>query len=152
MLDLVKKDFQIGKYYLLGLVFLIPSVSAMGLIMMIKYFGGIVLGIFILLTIILCLISSLVFINIDSSCRADELLLSLPIKRSVIVFSRYITSFLMTVFCLSLIYLTCLVLNHVILLQDQYFDIILTFRGIILISVLIIKECAAIVAVCSIMA
>jgi len=137
MLDLVKKDFQVGKYYLLGLMLLIPFVISLGLIMMIEYFGGIELGIFVLLTVILCLLSSLVFINIDSSCRADELLLSLPIKRSVIVYSRYITSFLMAAFCLILIYLTCLIFDHIVMVQDQYLDIILNYHGIILISVFV---------------
>lgn len=137
MLELVKKDFQIGKYYLLGLLLLIPFVISLGLIMMIKYFGGIEPGIFALLTVILCLLSSLIFINIDSSCRADELLMSLPIERSVIVYSRYITSFLMSVFCLLIIYLTCLIFSHIVMVQDQCLDIILDYHGIILISFLV---------------
>ncbi len=137
MFELVKKDFLIGKYYLLGLLLLIPFVSSLGLIMMIEYFGGIELGIFVLLTVILCLFSSLIFINIDASSRADELLLSLPIKRSVIVYSRYITSFLMAGFGLLLIYLTCLIFGHIVRVQDQYLDIILNYHGMILISVLV---------------
>ena len=131
MIELVKKDFLIGRYYFVGLFFLITFVTSMGLVTMIEYLGGIMPGVLVLLTLILCLISSLLFINIDSSCRADELFLSLPIKRQVIVYSRYLTSFIMVFFCLLLIYITCLVFVYIFRVEDQHFDLILNYRGIV---------------------
>ncbi|MFC2128921.1 ABC-2 transporter permease, partial [Bacteroidota bacterium] len=132
MIHLIKKDFLIGRYSILSLVLLVPFVTSMAILSMIDYFDGIILGVFVILSIIMSIFCSLIFINIDTSNRGDELIKSLPIDKSIIVYSRFITSFFMEISCLLLIYLASLFFDRVINIEDQNLSLIINYRGIII--------------------
>ena len=132
MFHLIKKDILIGRYYLLAMLLMVPFVTSMALLTMMDYFNGIVLGVFAILSIILSVFSSLMFINIDTVSRADELLKSLPVKKSTLVYSSFVSSFFMELLCIVLIYLTCLFFVYVIKSEDQYLSLIISYRGILI--------------------
>lgn len=132
MISLIKKDFLTGRYSILALFLLVPFITSMEILSMVDYFDGIILGVFAILSIIMSIFCSLIFINIDITNRGDELLKSLPINKSIIIYARFITSFLLEISCLLLIYLTSLFFARVINIEDEYLELIINYRGIII--------------------
>ena len=130
MFNLVKKDLKIGWIFLLVMTAVIPLMTLMSLVTMSEEFGGLVLGFFIPMIIILTMVSALIFIGIDEVYCADILYASLPLKRSKIVCARYFSSFLMTLLSLGLIVLTSLAVVHVMQKTDPLLKLFMNFRGI----------------------
>ncbi len=94
-------------------------------------FGGVILGFFTLTIIFLSIASSFVFIGVDYTCNAEIIYPSLPIKRSIIVYGRYVSSFLLTSSSFLLAVLVCYIAVHVFEKTDPVFDIILQWRAIV---------------------
>jgi len=67
MFDLVKKDFIIGGIFLAVIAAVIPFLTMMSVVTMIDTFGGLVLGFFIPMIIVICVGSSFIFIGIDAT-------------------------------------------------------------------------------------
>lgn len=129
MLNLIKKDFSAGRYFLIGITLLIPIITTLSIWCMVEDFDGIIIGIFTILVFGLCVVSSFVFIGVDSAGQADVLCASLPIHRSTIVFARYVSSFMLTMGSYLLVILTCFISIHIFHLSDPAFDLILSTRG-----------------------
>ncbi|MFC1556056.1 ABC-2 transporter permease, partial [candidate division KSB1 bacterium] len=130
MLDLIKKDFIAGALFFPAIVTFIPFLTTLMIFAMIDDFGGVIVGIFFFVVIALCMISSFLFIMIDSTQNADMVFASLPVRRSEIVLARYISSSLMSLFSYSVVLFTCFFAVHVFHQTDPFLDIILSFRGI----------------------
>lgn len=131
MFDLIKKNFMIGWLFLIGIVLLIPFISSIAIWAMLDDFGGLIVGIFTLLTIGICIGSAFLFIGIDSAHNAEKIFVSLPIERSKIIISHYFSSFLMIIFSLSIVIFSCLSSIYIFDKPDPAFDILLSTRGII---------------------
>jgi hypothetical protein len=131
MFDLIKKNFMIGWLFLIGIVLLIPFLSSIAIWAMLDDFGGLIVGVFTLLTIGICIGSAFLFIGIDNAQNAEKIFVSLPIERSTIIISHYISSFLMIIFSLSIVIFSCLSSIHIFDKTDPAFDILLSTRGII---------------------
>jgi len=131
MFDLVKKNFLIGWVFLIGIVLLIPFLSSIAIWAMLDDFGGLIVGVFTLLTVGICIVSAFLFIGIDSAHNADKIFVSLPIERSTIIISHYFSSFLMIIFSLSIVIFSCLSSIHIFDKPDPAFDILLSARGIL---------------------
>lgn len=139
MLNLIKKDYLAGRIFLLGIIILIPLISHLLLLSMIDNFGGISIGVFVLGTIFLCIISSLLFIFIDTSFDTDMIYASLPTNRSNIVLARYLSSGIMILFSLGLIIVSSISVIYIGEKFDPAFEILLSTRGIL--SILIMLLC-----------
>ena len=131
MFDLVKKDFIIGGIFLAVIAVVIPFLTVMSVVTMIDTFGGLVLGFFIPMIIVLCVGSSFIFIGIDAVYDADTIYASLPVKKSKIIYARYFTSFIMILFSFTLIALTSLVSLHLFHKTDPLLMLFFSIRGII---------------------
>jgi len=131
MFDLVKKDFIIGGIFLAVIAVVIPFLTMMSVVTMIDTFGGLVLGFFIPMIIVLCVSSSFIFIGIDAAYNADTIYASLPVKKSKIIYARYFTSLIMILFSFTLIALTSLVSLHLFHKTDPLLMLFLSIRGII---------------------
>ena len=129
MFDLVKKDIFIGSIGIAVIAVVIPFVTLMAILTMVHDFGGLVLGFYIPMIIVLSIGSSFIFIGIDSSRNADALYVSLPVKRSKIIFARYFSSFIMILLSVSLIFLTALVSIQLLNETDPVLMLFLTLRG-----------------------
>jgi hypothetical protein len=129
MRDLIKKDLCAGFVFLLIIPIIIPFLTMMAIWAMVDDFGGMIVAFFTFLTMGLCLASSLLFFAIDAAPGAEVLFVSLPVKRSAIVYSRYCTSFLISLSALFIVLLTCLAADHIFGLYDPAFGLILSLRG-----------------------
>ena len=138
MLNLIKKDFFAGYLFLFGIIILAPFITWMEIWAMIDDFGGLILGIFTLITMILCIASAFIFMAVDSSPNTDMIYASLPVKRSTIVAARYITSYMMMLICFLIIILTCFSSVYLFNKSDQAFNILLSLRGIASMSLFLI--------------
>jgi len=94
-------------------------------------FGGVIIGVFTFIVMILCIASSFIFLGVDNAYKAEMIYASLPIKRSTIVLARYLSSFILTTGSFSLAVLSCLSMVYIFDHTDPAFNIILSFRGII---------------------
>lgn len=130
MLNLVRKDFIAGAIFLLGIAIIIPFMTSMGIAVMIKDFGGIIVGIFTFIIAAMCIGASFIFIAIDTSFGTEVTYASLPMKRSTIVVARYISSIIITMSGFCLVILVCLSLINIFNLSDPAFRLILSSRGI----------------------
>ncbi len=139
MLNLIRKDFIAGALFLLGAAILIPFLSSIAMAAMIDDFGGINMGIFTFIVIALCVGASFIFIAIDTSFKTEMTYASLPLKRSTIVFARYVSSIIITLTGFCLVILSCLTIVYLFYQNDPAFKIFLSSRGIIsMISFLLI--------------
>jgi hypothetical protein len=131
MLNLIRKDFIAGWMFLIGVVFIIPFITLITMWAMMDDFGGVIIGVFTFIVMVLCIASSFIFLGVDNAYKAEMIYASLPIKRSRIVFARYLSSFILTIGSFSLAVLSCLSMVYIFNETDPAFNIILTFRGII---------------------
>jgi hypothetical protein len=138
MLNLIKKDLFAGYLFLFGIVILAPFITWMEIWAMIDDFGGLILGIFTLITMILCIASAFIFMAVDASPNTDAIYASLPVKRSTIVAARYVTSYTMMFSCFFIIILMCLGSVYLFNKTDQAFNVLLSLRGIASMSLFLI--------------
>ncbi len=131
MIQLLKKDFIAGWMFLIGVVLIIPFITLIAMWAMMDDFGGVIIGVFTFIVMVLCIASSLIFLGVDNVYKAEMIYASLPIKRSTIVFARYLSSFMLTTGSFSLAVLSCLSMVYIFNESDPAFKIILSFRGII---------------------
>jgi hypothetical protein len=131
MLNLIRKDFIAGWMFLIGVVLIIPFITLIAMWAMMDDFGGVIIGVFTFIVMILCIASSFIFMGVDSAYQAEMIYASLPIKRSRIVFARYLSSFILTAGSFSLAVLSCFSMVYIFNETDPAFNIILSFRGII---------------------
>ena len=130
MLNLIRKDFIAGALFLLGIAILIPFIATVAMAAMIDDFGGIDMGIYTLIVIALCVGASFIFITIDTSFKTEMTYASLPLKRSIIVLARYVSSIIITLTGFCLVILSCLTLVYLFDQNDPAFQILLSSRGI----------------------
>jgi len=130
MLSLILKDFKTSWIFQIGIALLIPFLSSMAIFAMTDDFGGVIIGVFTVITVGLCIISSFLFITVDNLSDADMIYASLPIKRSKIVLSRYITSFIQVLISLSLVILAILSSIYIFNTYDPAFEKMLSLSGI----------------------
>ncbi|HEX9975263.1 MAG TPA: ABC-2 transporter permease, partial [bacterium] len=131
MFSLIKKDFIAGWMFLIGVVILIPFITMIAMWAMMDDFGGVIIGIFTFIVMVLCIASSFIFLSVDTTYKAEMIYASLPIKRSKIVIARYLSSFILTTGSFSLAVLSCFSMVYIFNHTDPAFKIILSFRGII---------------------
>ena len=131
MLNLIRKDFIAGWMFLIGVVILIPFITLIAMWAMMDDFGGVIIGVLTFVVMILCIASSFIFMGVDSAFQAEVIYASLPIKRSKIVFARYLSSFILTTGSFSLAVLSCFSMVYIFNETDPALNIILSFRGII---------------------
>ena len=131
MFNLIKKDFIAGWIFLIGVVLIIPFISMIAMWAMMDDFGGVIIGVFTFLVMVLCIASSFIFLGIDNVYKAEMIYASLPIKRAKIVIARYLSSFILTTGSYSLAVLSCFSMVYIFNETDPAFNIILSFRGII---------------------
>jgi hypothetical protein len=131
MLNLIRKDFIAGWMFLIGVVLIIPFISMIAMWAMMDDFGGVIIGVFTFIVIILCIASSFIFLGVDTTYKAEMIYASLPIKRSKIVLAHYLSSFMLTTGSFSLAVLSCFSMVYIFNHIDPAFDIILSLRGII---------------------
>jgi len=130
MRDLIKKDLLTSYIYLLIVPFVIPFLTMMAIWAMLDDFGGLVVGFFTFLAMGLCIASSLLVFGIDASQGAEVIYVSLPVKRSTIVYARYCFTYLISISAFFIVLLTCLAAVHVFRLWDPAFDLLLSVRGV----------------------
>jgi len=130
MLNLIRKDFIAGAMFLLGITLIVPFITTIAALVMTKDFGGIIIGIFTFIIVAMCIGASFIFIAVDTSFGTDMTYASLPVKRSTIVFARYVSSIIITLSGFCLVILSCLSLVYIFNLSDPAFRIILSSRGI----------------------
>ena len=138
MFSLIKKDFIAGRIFLLGIVIIIPIVTAMAIIAMSEHLRGLLVGVYSLLTFTLCIAYSFVYIGIDSAADADIIYAGLPVRKSTIVYARYVTSMLQATVNLGLAYLTCFITIKIINSSDPVFDTLLNIRTIISMNIFLL--------------
>jgi ABC-type transport system involved in multi-copper enzyme maturation permease subunit len=138
MLNLIKKDFFAGYLFLLGVVIFAPFITWMEIWAMIDDFGGLILGIFTFITMLMCIASAFIFMAVDSSPNTDMIFASLPVKRSTIVAARYLTSYTLMLSCYLIIVLTCFSAVYLFNKSDQAFNILLSLRGLASMSLFLI--------------
>lgn len=131
MFNLIKKDFIAGWMFLIGVVLIIPFITLIAMWAMMDDFGGVIIGVFTFLVMVLCIASSFIFLGVDNVYKAEMIYASLPIKRSRIVVARYLSSFMLTTGSFSLVVLSCFSMVYIFNETDPAFNIILSFRGII---------------------
>lgn len=131
MLNLIRKDFIAGWIFLIGVVILIPFITLIAMWAMMDDFGGVIIGVFTFIVMVLCIASSFIFLGVANVYKAEMIYASLPIKRSRIVFARYLSSFQLMGGSFSLAVLSCLSMVYIFNETDTAFNIILSFRGII---------------------
>jgi len=131
MLNLIRKDFIAGWMFLIGVVILIPFITLIAMCAMMDDFGGVIIGVFTFIVMVLCIASSFIFLGVDNAYKAEMIYASLPIKRSKIVLARYLSSFILTAGSFSLAVLCCFSMVYIFNETDPAFNIILSFRGII---------------------
>lgn len=130
MFDLIKKDFIVGWQVFLGMLFLIPFITIITTWAMLDDFGGIIIGVFMLIVTVLSLVPPILSLNIDATHKADSLFAGLPLDRYTIVLARYITSILLCTLAYTLVILSCLIVVYIFGGRDPFFDVILSIRGI----------------------
>lgn len=139
MIKLIKKDFSVGRYYILSMIFIIPFITGLAIMAMVSDFGGVITGIFILILVALCAGSGFIFFFADGDCNGEMLFASLPIKRSKIVIARYISSFLLAAVGFGLALGIMLIADIVFNVDDPVLNVMLSGRGILgLISAIMI--------------
>jgi len=131
MLNLIKKDFIVGWMLLIGVVLIIPFITLIAMWAMMDDFGGVIIGVFTFIVMILCIASSFIFMGVDSAFQAEMIYASLPIKRSKIVLARYLSSFILTTGSFGMAVLSCFSMVYMFNETDPAFNIILSFRGIV---------------------
>jgi len=131
MFNLIKKDFIVGWMYLIGVVLIIPFITLIAMWAMMDDFGGVIIGVFTFIVMVLCIASSFIFLGVDSAYQAEMIYASLPIKRSRIVFACYLSSFILTAGSFGLAVFSCFSMVYIFNETDPAFNIILSFRGII---------------------
>lgn len=131
MFNLIKKDFISGWMFLIGVVLIIPFITLITMWAMMDDFGGVIIGVFTFIVMVLCIASSFIFLGVDNAYKAEMIYASLPIKRSKIVLARYLSSFILTTGSFSLAVFSCLSMVYIFNETDPAFKIILSFRGII---------------------
>lgn len=117
--------------FLIGVVLIIPFITLIAMWAMMDDFGGVIIGVFTFLVMVLCIASSFIFLGVDNVYKAEMIYASLPIKRSRIVVARYLSSFMLTTGSFSLVVLSCFSMVYIFNETDPAFNIILSFRGII---------------------
>ncbi|MFC1726593.1 ABC-2 transporter permease [candidate division KSB1 bacterium] len=138
MFSLIKKDFIAGKIFLLGVLIIIPLVTAMAIGAMADEFRGLLIGVFSVLTFTLCIAYSFVYIGIDTANNADMIYAGLPVKKSTIVYARYFTSMFQASANLGLVYLTCFITISILNKSDPIFDTLLNVRTIISMNIFLL--------------
>lgn len=131
MLNLIRKDFISGWMFLIGVALVIPFITLVAMWAMMDDFGGVIIGVFTFLVMVLCIASSFIFFGVDNVYKAEMIYASLPIKRAKIVIARYLSSFILTTGSFSLAVLSCFSMVYIFNETDPAFKIILSFRGII---------------------
>jgi len=131
MFNLIKKDFIAGWMFLIGVVLIIPFITMIAMWAMMDDFGGVIIGIFTFIVMLLCIASSFIFLGVDTTYKAEMNYASLPIKRSKIVIARYLSSFILTTGSFSLAARSCFAMVYIFDHTDPAFKIILSFRGMI---------------------
>ncbi|MBN1999999.1 ABC-2 transporter permease [candidate division KSB1 bacterium] len=106
MLNLIKKDWEIGAIYLPVIIVLIPFVCLMVIWTMMDNLGF-HMGIFIVLATVLILVSSFLFVGINSASQSDALFVSLPVPRYKIVIARYTSTLMLLAGVWLLVIMTC---------------------------------------------
>lgn len=129
--DLIKKDFIASWIILAGMLFMVPFITTLATLAMTEDFGGIVIGVFALITIILSLLSTFISLGMESSTNAEMTYASLPITRAAIVCARYLSAALFILLNFSLIVVTSLISVHVINVVDPVLTSLFTVRGFI---------------------
>jgi len=138
MYRLIKKDF-IASWMFIGIAtLLIPFLTSISLWAMMDDFGGIALGFITFLTVAMCFLTSLIFILVDTTAKTDTTYAGFPIERAEIVLARYASSFMLTIYSLSLVVFTIWVLSAISNESDKAFAILLSIRGVIGIFVFLI--------------
>jgi len=139
MIRLIKKDFSVGRYYILGIVVIIPFVTGVAIMAMISDYGRIFAGLLLLILIGLCTLSGFLFIAIDSDCDREALFVSLPLARSTLVIARYLSSFLLATCGLGIALLTVLIAITFFGIHDPVLKMMISGSGIVgLLSVILI--------------
>jgi len=120
MLKLVEKDFKAGYLVLLfiGVTWIMYAMTAFLYNLMVP------------LAMVFAVGLSLVFPFLDSSFKAEVHIASLPLKRSDIVYARYLSSLIMVSMALIVTVITGKLLEAVLPFPGKGFEIILTFQGI----------------------
>jgi hypothetical protein len=131
MFDLIKKDFIIGGVFIAVMGLVISFLTLMAIVTMLDEFGGLVLGFYIPMVIILCMCASYLFLVIDEAFQTDALMASLPIPKWKIVGGRYVSSSLMILFSFSLIALVSHVSQFIAQKKDPVLKLILSIEGMI---------------------
>lgn len=120
---------MISRIFLFVISLVFPLLTVMAVVTMIERFGGLVLGFFIPMIMVLCVGSAFIFTAIDEACDANALFASLPIKKIKLVFARYLSSFLMVIFSFALIALTATISLHLIPNPDPVTMLFFSIRG-----------------------
>lgn len=131
MLRLIKKDFIAGWMFLIGVVLIIPFITTIAIFAMLDDFGGLILGVFTFIVVMLCSASAFIFLGVDSTFNTDMIYASLPIKRYIIVLARYGSAFFLTSGSYGLALISCYVAVNFFGQYDPAFEIILSWRGIL---------------------
>jgi len=138
MINLLRKDFRAGALYLLGIVLLLPIITILTIGTMIDVFGGIIMSYFIFIPAGLCIAASFLFIGIDSAYETDMTYASLPIKRSMIVYTRYISSFILALSSWILVIFTCYISMTYLNKIDRLLEMLISFRGFFVMAIFLL--------------
>jgi len=131
MLNLIKKDITIAGIFMAVTAVVISFLTLMAVLTMLDNFGGLILGFYIPMVIILCGGASFLFMVIDEAFQADELYASLPIAKWKIIGARYISSSLMMLLSYCLIALVSYSAQLIEQKKDPILKLILSPEGMI---------------------
>lgn len=121
MINLVKKDFIVSKFYL----FAVPGVWAVhGL----AAFG---LNRYIPAGILLSIAMPSIFVVLEAFYKSDTLHCSLPVRRSTVVHARYFSSFIMVTVGLILTLIFGAVFHNLLPKAGEDFQTLMTLQGIL---------------------
>ncbi len=130
MNNLIKKDF-ISNWQLVAVMFFyVPFLISIALWAMMDDFGGVAIWFITLLALVLCIASSLIFVLAGEHKKADIFYTSLPIGRVVIVFAKYISSFMMLLISYTLAVFSVWFVSAVSKQSDMSFGTLLDLEGI----------------------
>ncbi|MCF7859512.1 MAG: ABC-2 transporter permease [Candidatus Cloacimonetes bacterium] len=130
MIKLIKKDFISYWKFILIISGYIPFLVSIALWAMMDDFGGIWIGFFTTLSLALCIFGSLVFLINETHTNSEILYASLPVERSTIVMSKYVTAYILLCYSYILVILSTLFIFSVSGGNDKAFDLLLSIRGI----------------------
>lgn len=132
MLNLLYKDWIVGRGALLGIFFLLPFLTSMAIWVMVGDFGGIQLAVFTGIETVLILFLSFSLVIVDAGTQSENMLLSLPLQRSTYVFTRYISTFILVAINLLVAFFTVYFHRILFQLDDPALPIILNTKSLFL--------------------